>query len=61
MLGSAPAPLFENFSRGVRFLNLFRMLGFGLIPRNFRILGARIRKNLIMRNMTVVWIKFTMP
>ena len=48
MLGSAPAPLFENFSRGVRFLILFRMLGFGLIPRNFRILGARIRKYCII-------------
>ena len=48
MLGSAPAPLFENFSRGVRFRNLFRMSGFGLIPRNFRILGARIRKHFII-------------
>ena len=63
MLGSAPAPLFENFSRGVRFLILFRMLGFGLIPRNFRILGARIRKYciIILEYISQSHIKFTMP
>ena len=40
ILGSAPAPAFENFSRGFRLLAVFRNLGFGVMPRNFSILGA---------------------
>ena len=54
ILGSAPAPALENFSRGFRLLAVCRNLGFGVMPRNFSILGAikeRISFRTIMKFM----------
>ena len=54
ILGSAPAPAFENFSRGFLLLAEFRNLGFGVMPRNFSILGAikeRVSYRTIMKFM----------
>ena len=44
VLGSAPPSVPPNLPRGLRFLELFNNLEFGLIPKNFKILGAEIRK-----------------
>ena len=42
VLGSAPASVLANFPRGLRLLEVLNNLEFGLIPKNFKILGAEI-------------------